>query len=250
MSEPTITYPGRLSDAFLPVAPESGLGLGRLPVADVRDRAFQIRALIDTATPLEELPDFKYWSPSQYYSNQGELPHCVAHAWLHEIEDGPITYPGKGPAFDTREFYCIAQELDEWDGDCKRVRYHGTSVRAGAKAAQKMGLITGYLWAWDVPTLARSLLTVGPAVVGTNWYRDMFYPDGFGVIHPGGPLDGGHAYVVNGVNMKTAMFRIKNSWGRDWGNGGQAWISFRSMAKLIAEQGEVCLPMEAIHAGR
>lgn len=247
MTEPTIQYPGRIEETFLPTPPVSPLGLGRLPAPDVRDRGFQLRAMIDTATPLEQLPDFKYWNPSQFYSDQGETPHCVAHSWLHFIEDGPITFPGKGPAFDTRTFYCRAQELDEWDGDCKRVRYHGTSVRAGAKVLQEMGFITEYRWAWDVETLARTVLTTGPVVVGTNWYREMFYPDGFGVIHPGGALDGGHAYVINGVNMRTAMFRMKNSWGRGWGQNGQAWISFRSMAKLIAEQGEICLPVEVFH---
>ena len=43
-------------------------------------------------------------------------------------------------------------------------------------------------------------------------------PDKNGVIKIGGRLSGGHAYVINGVDTKTKMFRLKNSWGKSWGN--------------------------------
>ena len=44
---------------------------------------------------------------------------------------------------------------------------------------------------------------------------------------------GGHAYVINGVNTIKKQFRLKNSWGRKWGQGGHAFISFDDMKKLI-----------------
>jgi len=81
-------------------------------------------------------------------------------------------------------------------------------------------------------------------VVGTNWYYGMFYPDRNGLIKVKGGLAGGHAYVVNGVDTKNKLFRIKNSWGKSWGIQGRAFISFNDMARLIREQGEICLATE------
>ena len=80
--------------------------------------------------------------------------------------------------------------------------------------------------------------------MGTNWYYNMFFPDKTGRIKLGGYLAGGHAYVLNGVNTKTQLFRIKNSWGRKWGQLGHAYISFSDMSRLIKEQGEICLAIE------
>ena len=81
-------------------------------------------------------------------------------------------------------------------------------------------------------------------MVGTNWYVGMFYPDKNGLIKISGGLAGGHAYVINGVDTKKQLFRIKNSWGRSWGISGTAYISFANMQRLIAEDGEVCLAVE------
>ena len=72
----------------------------------------------------------------------------------------------------------------------------------------------------------------------------MFYPDRNGTIRIGGKLAGGHAYVINGVDTRTKLFRIKNSWGRTWGQQGHAYISFTDMTRLINERGEICLAVE------
>ena len=57
---------------------------------------------------------------------------------------------------------------------------------------------------------------------------------------------GGHAYVINGIDTKKQLFRIKNSWGRNWGVKGSAYISFANMQRLIRENGEICLAVENI----
>jgi C1A family cysteine protease len=88
------------------------------------------------------------------------------------------------------------------------------------------------------------VLTKGPVVVGTNWYYNMFFPNKLGVISATGKLAGGHAYLINGVDTVKKQFRIKNSWGRRWGQLGHAYISFDDMKKLISQNGEVCLAIE------
>lgn len=123
--------------------------------------------------------------------------------------------------------------------------YDGTSVRAGAKVLQTKGFIESYLWAWDVNTVIQAVLEKGPVVVGTEWTYDMFFPNiDTAIIKPTGNSAGGHAYLINGVNTKKKLFRIKNSWGRVWGNKGHAYISFDDMDKLIRNQGEACLAIE------
>ena len=72
----------------------------------------------------------------------------------------------------------------------------------------------------------------------------MFRPDKSGNIRLTGRFVGGHAYLINGVDLNKKVFRIKNSWGKSWGLGGHAYISFNDMTRLIRENGEICLATE------
>jgi len=215
--------------------------LGRIRVEDSKDNLYQIRSLLP-----KQLPgiDYKYWWPSGWWGNQGSFPHCVAYSWAHWLAEGPITQKdsrknGKEP-IDTTYLYTEAQKIDQWPGQ----DYNGTSVRAGASILKKNGYISAYNWAWDIDTTINALLTLGPVVVGTLWKRDMFFPNEKGIITATGDILGGHAYLLDGVNVKKKIIRIKNSWGREWGRNGFAYISFEDMGKLISEQGEVCLATE------
>ena len=212
-------------------------GLGRGYSLDERDKKYLIKSILKPTTPTITS---KYWNAEEWWGNQGNTPQCVGYAWAHWIEDGPVTHGGIPPIVNPTLVYREAQKIDEWPGE----QYAGTSVRAGAKYLKNTGKISSYLWAYDLDTLVNTILTKSPVVVGTNWYNNMFYPDKFGIIRVGGRLAGGHAYVINGVDTKTKMFRMKNSWGRTWGQKGHAFISFTDMTRLIREQGEICLAIE------
>jgi hypothetical protein len=46
----------------------------------------------------------------------------------------------------------------------------------------------------------KHVLTTGPMVMGTNWYMDMFTPDRWGYVTPGGDNAGGHSWLIIGVD--------------------------------------------------
>lgn len=216
--------------------------LGRVYIPDARDKKYLIKDIIGDQKPGI---DFKYWWPSAWWGDQGNTPQCVAYSWTHWLTEGSITHlkgqmKFKEPPYNPSILYTEAQKVDEWPGE----NYDGTSVRAGAKILKSKGYIGSYSWAWDLQTTVNAILTQGPVVVGTWWKYDMFFPNKNGLITATGEDMGGHAYLLDGVNVNKGIIRIKNSWGREWGKNGFAYISFDDMEKLISEDGEVCLATE------
>ena len=220
------------------MANQKVMKLGRSLSPDARDQNYLIKNNFTFVNRLGIKK--KFWDPNGWWGNQGDLPYCVGYAWAHWIEDGPITHPGKKPNLSPITIYENAQKLDEWPGE----GYPGTSVRGGLKYLKQIGVATSYYWAFDVDTIINYVLQYGPVVVGTDWYTGMFYPDRRGVIKIGGNIEGGHAYLINGVDTTTQQFRIKNSWGWSWGKGGMASISFSDMSQLILQEGEAAIAIE------
>lgn len=224
-------------------------GLGRLPAPDARDRGYAIRAALPEAVAL---PDHHYFWDSGWWGDQGQDPHCVAFAWMHWVEDAPITRPEtKGyPLIEPEVVYNAAQLVDEWEGE----NYAGTSVRAGAKVLQTLGLIAEYRWAFSVDEVLASLASESPVVLGVDWFASMLHTDSQTdadgtrrqrlVVDQASGVIGGHALIANGYNLAGRVVRLKNSWGRDWGDKGRAWITFDDLQVLLNRHGEACIGLE------
>lgn len=212
---------------------DTNFGLGRLKAIDARDKNYLMKLVIPAVTTRTS----RYWWANGYWGNQSDYPYCVGYGWAHWVEDGPITHVGQ---IDPVWIYKEAQKVDEWPGE----DYDGTSVRAGAKVIQSKGLIANYYWAETIEEIKRAILEVGPVAVGTDWYEGMFEPNSNGIIKPSGSIAGGHCYVLDGVNTKTSLFRLKNSWGRNWGKKGFAYISLADFVSLLSDDGEACLATE------
>ncbi len=46
------------------------------------------------------------------------------------------------------------------------------------------------------------------------------------------PRSGGHAMVLVGYSERRQAFKVMNSWGTQWGDGGFGWISYRAVRQL------------------
>lgn len=217
---------------------------GRVYKEDPRDNNFLVSDTLETLTDMPEINNQEWWADG-WKGNQGSTPHCVSFSWSHWFEDGPViqdTIVGRPkPLYDTGELYSILQRYDGIEG----TNYAGTTVRAGAKVFKKLGIIKEYRWARTLQDVIDSVTYLGPMVVGTTWTERMNYPTSRQfIIKPTGKSVGGHAYLINGVDKENELFRIKNSWGTDWGDNGMAYIRFHDFAKLLEDRGEACVAFE------
>jgi hypothetical protein len=46
------------------------------------------------------------------------------------------------------------------------------------------------------------------------------------------PRTGGHAMVLVGYSERRQAFKVMNSWGTEWGDGGFGWVSYRAVRQL------------------
>jgi hypothetical protein len=214
--------------------------LGRRRQADSRDELYPVRALLRKHLPLIT---HKTWDISGAWLNQGDSSACVGHGWAHVLADGPLRQYKQGephvPILDPFWIYDEARKVDAFPGE----DYDGTTVRAGADVLLKNGFISAYHWAYDLETLVDAVLHLGPVVVGTTWYEQMFYPE-HGWLKVDGSAAGGHCWKIYYVNTQARYFGMKNSWGRDWGIKGTAKIAFDDMDTLIKDDGEICIAKE------
>lgn len=214
--------------------------LTRIPAFDERSRNYPVMATITATKPRS------YTWACKTHLNQGVEGACVAAGFAHELIARPSVVDGITFPWARDNIYYEAQKIDEWSGGSypgAYPKYEGTSVLAGAKVVQKLGYVKEYRWAFGVDDLIMAVGYKGPAVIGVNWYQMMRNTDAAGFIRPIGDYLGGHCVLVKAVNVKEEYFTIHNSWGEDWGTGGDCKITFDDMHILLQEGGEACIPL-------
>ena len=231
--------------------------LDRLVYYDERSRAFPISAVVpeDIRTRtwrLDERLDQLDWGA------------CVGHGFAHEVAAAPaeINVPEMTHQY-ALDWYFDAQKIDPWAGGeypGAQPRMAGTSVLAGVKIGQQRGFWTGYRWAFSIEDVLRAVANEGPVVVGTWWRSSMWQPRPSGLIEDvSGAYEGGHCYMIRGLTLKPRLrgesglgpvLRITNSWSRDWGVNGEAFIRVEDFEKLLLDDGEAVLPVGRQIPGR
>jgi hypothetical protein len=213
---------------------------------DERSRNFPVTALL-AATPRRR----RLWYPPVERIDQGREGACVGFAWTIELLASPVR---ARLGYDANEFalnvYRAAQRIDEWPGE----NYSGTSVLAGAKIVQQLGLIESYHWAFGIDDVIDTLVSFGPVVLGIPWYESMYTTDANGLVTVSGRKVGGHAITVTGYTRRRFngviedVVRWRNSWGATYGKRGDGYIRVDDLAKLLADDGEACVPVGRRHA--
>lgn len=223
--------------------------LDRMIQFDERSRAFGISEVLDTSAALVT----KLWAiPSkgdQTNLDQGQEGACTGFGTTNELRFSPIPViraDGRGLDYTfAREYvYWEAQKIDPWPGGAypgALPRYEGTSVLAAVKRMQTLGFYTEYRWAFGEQDLARSIGTIGPAILGLNWYQGMYKPNSRGYLRPTGAVQGGHCLLCIGYDARYKYYTLYNSWGPKWGKNGTARVSAADMTTLLANNGEACI---------
>jgi hypothetical protein len=138
--------------------------------------------------------------------------------------------------------YSLATQLDQFPGTYEPDDT-GSSGLAVAKAGKQLGYLSGYQHAFGFDHFLASI-ALQPVIVGTPWYDGMFTPDDAGgYLRPTGQMVGGHQYLILGANLRSRYVTILNSWGPGWGVNGRARIGFADFAALLADQGDVTVPI-------
>jgi hypothetical protein len=137
--------------------------------------------------------------------------------------------------------YSLATTLDPYTGQYTAPTWEdtGSDGLSGAKAAQQLGYINGYLHCLSLDAVITALQD-GPVVTGVNWYTSFDHPDGGGVVSllNAGSIRGGHEFEVYKVDMEARMFGAYNSWGPSWGSMGRFFFSFADYERLLSEDGD------------
>lgn len=237
------------------------------------DRVYELdwRSLDYPVTATLDVEQIRYprsytWGLSQYF-DQGSEGACVGFGYAHELAAAPIVVAGVTDGW-AREIYWLAQREDPWPGGAYEGAspyYEGTSVLTGAKVVQDLGHYSGYTWGLTMQEAVNGICYKGPAVLGLNWYVDMFTPDASGFIHPTGTLAGGHCILAVGVkvvwkswisrwfsrrwdnvDLDRSYLILHNSWGLGWNGNGRCKLSLRDFDRLLNEEGEAVFPVRSV----
>lgn len=74
-----------------------------------------------------------------------------------------------------------------------------------------------------------------PVVFAATVYQDFVSYSGGVYRLRGAPPYGGHGMTLVGYDDELGAFRLINSWGRSWGDGGYAWIDYDTFVETAHE---------------
>ena len=158
--------------------------------------------------------------------NQADTPYCTGYATAGYIEIKHWQKKHFPKQYDATNIYHAAKALDNFIGD-------GSWVKFAVEGAKNLGMIDG-----DVKHVAKgsddlrfAILEYGACIGSfmiTNEWNQVNKKDGkIKDLGDNANLLGGHAVLICGYD-KDGVY-IQNSWGKDWGIWGFAWLSWEQV---------------------
>lgn len=209
---------------------------------DVRDYT-----AVCTASAADFPEEFELSMPA--VKNQGRVGACVAHTLATTIEyfnrlqgdgteemsvgfiygnRGEYDYDGKGMVTSqalnrVQKCGCVtAKRCNVYSEAPEIVNYiQGQLVNYLIEAYPNR--ITSYYRLTTDDEIKASLMQNGPVIFAMNWFKDINVTNGI-IKTNGVKSDSSHALVIYGWNQDG--WKIQNSWGTSWGNGGRAILPY------------------------
>ena len=222
---------------LLPETRNPAKRLGRHVEHDPRSRA-HVHALAPNSALQSQLWTF-YGPPL----NQGDVGSCTGNALAGALNCTPFVAGGKLlEEADALSLYELATRLDNIPGTYPPDDT-GSSGLAVCKAAEKRGLISGYRHAFSAATALHWLSSIGPVIIGIEWFEGFDTPQGPDEeLVISGSVRGGHELCIHGIDVEKRIIMGTNSWGAAWGNGGSFTISWDTFGILLSRDGDATLP--------
>lgn len=242
-SDYTVTH-GRYEEIVIP-----GKRLGRQKLRDSRSAAYPFRVRGAHRLALKDV-DWKRHAP---IFDQGDTASCEGNAEVGCAATSPlwealgsITRAEPLNEEEALRVYALATSLDGFPGTFTYPppggQDTGTDSTSASKAAQQLGLISGYLHAATLDDLLQALQG-GPVNVAFDWYEGFDEPLSDGLVNIAGALRGGHALCARGVDTARKRVWFDNSWGLAWGIKGRFCMTWLTLERLLADGGEAVVPV-------
>ena len=212
--------------------PIDGRRLGRHVQHDERSKAYRARMATALVSTIHTRRCDAY--------DQGELGSCTGNA----IAGGLMTDPHYRPArvlgeVEAVALYSVASNyFDAIPGGWPPIDTGSTGL-AVAKAAQNLGYISSYGWAFGLDEALRALV-VAPIIIGINWYSSFDFPSSTGniTITKNAYVRGGHEVVLDRINVSKKTVGGMNSWGPYYGVNGRFKMGWATFGRLLNEHGD------------
>lgn len=229
---------------LIPVAPDNPHPLGRHLNHDPRNRDHRAFAV----TP--QRPDkWSLWYTTDVYDQASD--NCTTEAAIGLCRTSPARFrftANSWKQFDTEPERVAAYQSWQRYDPASWGPHAGSASDSPYKGLRDAGHISGWKWLFGYDEVKQWVMYDGACTVGTVWLQSMFTttwvtppglrPGCYFVVLQGSPVVGGHEWRVLGYSPGRQAFRMVNSWGTGWGDGGRAWILAADLAWLLEQQGD------------